>query len=521
MIGVNILAQFVRDRGALSAWLKRAQPGAVLVMDDPPLAQTIQRDLPGATVIHRTYHPDDHRWHDVITPAGWLAAHSGTAGNGVLAQVFNEPAPGNSDAFLNWIAELVRLCPPTLALALPAFAVGNPNEEAIINGGYDRLLRLLAGSRHVLLLHEYFRNDPAAEYPYLCGRFRFWLERAKTLGIAPPRIVLGEYGRDVGGGVNDGWRGAGWSEARYLELLTATHRSYYAPYGVPVCVFGYGGGAAGRWASFDIEGANGILSRLAEYNAMSTAFVDGIIASVAAGYVNVRVDKSVSATILKQFYVNNAVRYNPAAEQGGAYSANGKTMTTWYALEGGGYIAAGVVQIREGTAVPDTPIKRMGAPFVSQLGTGANLLNNDCPEAVSLSGIHWSHLKSRRRLMRGLTINMLARGRGDDTQPPSYIVNLLNEFGVDAAYTRPLTPDIIAQQMEADRLPILLVNYQYIGGERFGHYVVVNAYGTRGFWIHDPYRKGADVYLTRETLNLALSDVGGFATYSHQGVVLT
>lgn len=301
MIGLNLLAPFVQDRAALFAWLRSARPGAMLVMDDPALAQAIKRDLPDTIVIHRSHHEQDKRWHVVMSPANWLAAYRTTAGNGVLLQVMNEPEIGDLGAFLGWLEELVRICPPDLALALPAFAVGNPLETTIQRGAFDRLLRLVCGTRHVLALHEYFRADAVAEAPYLCGRFRFWLERAKLLGLDAPRIVVTEFGRDQSGGRHDGWRDTGWSEAQYAALLTTAHDRLYLPYRIPVCIFGYGRGANDDWQSFDVEGAGTVLDEVRRYNAMTQLYTDPRTAVVLpVGGLNLRPTPSTEQAAIRK-----------------------------------------------------------------------------------------------------------------------------------------------------------------------------------------------------------------------------
>lgn len=49
--GLNILAATVADRAALLAWVDRAKPALMLVMDDAALAQDIRAKLPGSIVV--------------------------------------------------------------------------------------------------------------------------------------------------------------------------------------------------------------------------------------------------------------------------------------------------------------------------------------------------------------------------------------------------------------------------------------------------------------------------------------
>lgn len=279
-IGKNVLAQFLQDTVRQTETVQQLQPDAMLVMDNPLLAQTYKRLLPDAVVVHRAYSPNDKDWHTrksdgswTFPPEQWLQNHRSTAGHGVVLQVFNEPAPGNLDDFFSWLEALVRLCPADITLAICAFAVGNPWEKDIENGVYDRIIHLLWGTRHFLMLHEYFKEDVEGEYPWLCGRFIFWLERCVALRLARTEveaarslhIFIGEAGRDIGGGRNDGWRGTGWSEETYAAKCIQQAK-LYAPYGIRMCVFCDGRGADNMWESFDTETAGTYNRKLSEFN---------------------------------------------------------------------------------------------------------------------------------------------------------------------------------------------------------------------------------------------------------------
>lgn len=333
MIGPNILDQFVDDPQALLDWLRFSNAGALLVMDNPARAQQIKRLLPNAAVVHRTYSPHDQHWHDrradgswTFPPAQWIADHRGTVGNGVYLQVFNEPAPINLDAFFRWLEELIAVA-PDVPLALPAWAVGNPHDKDITAGKYDRLLRLVCGTINALLVHEYFKDDPYSEYPWLCGRFEFWLDRAEALGLPAPTILVGEYGRDVAGGVNDGFRGAGWSPTFYGRLLVDVHRALYLPYRVRTMVFGYGRGAGGRWQSWNIEGERAILTQIAEYNAMAAVPLDERQAVVlSANWLNLRPTASIMLQPLVKipFEAEFTVWLSPVVEANGYQWVNAR-----------------------------------------------------------------------------------------------------------------------------------------------------------------------------------------------------
>lgn len=266
MIGLNVLAQYVTDRARIRQ--TTASAGISVVMDDPAYARSLAAANPSALIVHRTYSPDDHRWHEVMTPREWLDAHQATGGAGVTIQLLNEPnGYGNLSPLITWCVEVMQQAHERgIALCLPNFGVGHPDTVNVDNGALDPLLRaFVAYPEMVCGLHEYFRDDPLNE-PYLVGRFTAIIDRCKTLGIAPPTIAITEYGRDHAGGVNDGWRGIGWSDERYATLLTDTHRRLYAPHGIRCAVFCYGAGGDGRWRSFDIEGAETVLKAIEEYS---------------------------------------------------------------------------------------------------------------------------------------------------------------------------------------------------------------------------------------------------------------
>jgi len=256
-----------------------------------------------------------------------------------------------------------------------------------------------------------------------------------------------------------------------------------------------------------------------------TMLLDGVLTATLSNVVNVRADKTTSAAILRTLKVGDALRYSPNTVTGGTYSANGKPLNSWYALDKG-YIAAGVVTIGAPGESPDVPIKRLDVPFVSQLGADANARNNDCGVAACLMLIQHTLQRAGMRPMPALKVNrLIADTPLATTDAPlglSALVSLLDAYGVTAQTARPLNADAITRQLDAGKPPILLVNYQPIGGEAIGHYVVAIGYSARGFWIHDPYKRGAAHYITRQALDAALATVTdiGAASWPYQGVTL-
>jgi len=254
------------------------------------------------------------------------------------------------------------------------------------------------------------------------------------------------------------------------------------------------------------------------------ATIEGVITSTTGNLVNVRHTASINSQAFQQLRIGDRVQYDPIPMEAGAYKVSGVTMNTWYALEEG-FIAAGVVTLAEIDDEPDKAVKRLDVLFVSQLGDEANKRNNDCGIACVLMLIQHHLKQAGLRPMKALTVDRLIADTplaiADKPQGLGVLTGLLDAYGVYAQITRPLTPDVIMKQIDNDNPVIALVNYQPIGGESFGHYVTVTGYGERGFWLHDPYRTGADRYITREALDMALTDVSGFATFAYQGVTLS
>lgn len=405
MISLNILAQFVKDRERLYHWLTRLKPPTVVVMDSIDMARRIRTLLPGCTIIYRAYNPNDHRWHETLTPAAWLDTHAPLAADGIVLQAFNEP--GFSAPLAAWCVELMRLAAERgIRLCLPNFAVGNPPEEVIMSGAADDLLRTFARyPQHILGLHEYWTNHPVTDQPHLTGRFRAWLARAEQIGAAAPRIVITEHGRDRAGGRHDGWRDIGLSEDAYADMLIRAQQDIYALHRIPTCVFCYG--ASEDWRSFDVEGAERLLQRIEEYN--TTMVQDnefealgeprrGILTMTRANYVNVRQQPSTGSSVVAALRIGATVMYRPETLAAGAYRSDGQNMNAWYRLEDPvGWIAAGVVMLEEDE--PDSPIKRLDVPFVSQTGAGASSRNNDCGIACALCSTDgdWRRRESARR----------------------------------------------------------------------------------------------------------------------------
>jgi hypothetical protein len=263
-ISINVLGLPVPDVPALVAWILAARPAYAVVMDSVDIATRIRMASPDTQIIFRRYRPDDAKLHETTSPTEFLDSVSDLPRD-FIVQALNEPG-GDQAQLANWCAALIRLADQRgRRLALPNWSVGNPDDEAVAGGLYDPLWRAMAesGRHHVLGLHEYALIDPASE-PWHVGRYRNILRRFDALGLKRPAVVMTEHGRDLAGG-RDGWR-AVFNEQDYAAFLD-TAQETYKPDGVCACVFCYGSGFEGRWASYDVQGAPDLLVRMSAMNA--------------------------------------------------------------------------------------------------------------------------------------------------------------------------------------------------------------------------------------------------------------
>lgn len=505
--GLNILAQYVNDQAALMAWLLNAKSAATVVMDSPSLAASIKRALPDTTVIHRSYHPHDAKFYETLTPQQFLAAYAPSAAEGVALQVLNEPSPGDVPAFLTWLEGVVAACPANVTLVLANFAVGNPYEKDILAGVYDRLIKLVATTRHKLGLHEYFRVNPTGEHPWYCGRFEFWDERAKQLGYADfarNHIVITEHGRDWGGGPLDGWRNTGWTEQRYFDLL-ASAQTIYAPYDVPVCLFCWGTGAGGDWTSFNIQDAATLQRLLSQYNqehtvADSPTYPDGtkpIDAEVALAYgITLRARPSTGGMIIRSLVEGERVTVyeQPSIWRDGYYWL--RVHTT--AGEDGWAVQWYNQQDVFKPYVAPTNRVLLNVPYASQWGW-PSARTGMCGPASAWMIAAADRTRRSVKMPAEITVDSIADWiglKGSAFSSMADVRNALVAYGVYALRTLDLTIARIKQEIDAGRPVIALGQYSHLsqrsdktfGG---GHILVVVGYDDASIICNDPDYPGS------------------------------
>lgn len=333
-------------------------------------------------------------------------------------------------------------------------------------------------------------------------------------GVPTPPILIGELGAVRSFSEPErGFRAMGWTDEYYVERLFGLRYKYAS------AVYSYGDGIFGnQWRDFNTgrrvleliadTGPRTAKTVLEEWRArqVTYSYQAGEVTWVSDPEgVNVRAGTSTTFAITRRVKTGEVVYFDPnALVSGGTYRVGTKTLNTWIPVKEG-FVAQGVIRL-ELIQEPGDPIKLNDIPFVSQKGIGADRIINDCVEAACLSAIHKSHLMSGRNLMRALTVDMLTRGRPDGVRSVNYGVQLLDDFGVPAKYMQPLDDAELMWQISMGKPVIMLVNYKYIGGEGFGHFIVMTGYNDKGFWIHDPYNRGANVFISKTKFNAATSD---------------
>lgn len=339
MIGINLLAQFLQDRNGVFTYLTTLKPPAVVVMDDMPFATEVKRILPNCLVVHRSWHPDDAEFHLKWSPDQFAAAYLTNVPSGIIVQCLNEPyGYANLIQLGNWCKTVMGIATSrNIRLCLPNFGVGNPLEDVAQLDGLWRAFQQYP--QHVLSVHEYFQWDPTLE-PYHTGRFKAIVTRFQQLGIPAPKIIISEAGRDVGGGVDDGWRTV-FDEPTYATKLKQQAEIYRNTAVMGMCVFCMGKGGGDRWRNFDFETAGIVKQTLVDYNRSLpvtllpkpdlTPLHQATVVAAASIGSNVRDSADTSGAIVKQLFAGNTIQISEKSFNNDGYN--------WYQLGVNEYVA--------------------------------------------------------------------------------------------------------------------------------------------------------------------------------------
>lgn len=218
------------DKSKLLAHLQKLQPAWILVMDGLQLAKDIKAALPSSNVISRIY-PDEETY-KTVPPQDWVNRKvAETGGADIWCYTINEA--GFSDQLLNWFTTVIEYAATKrLKVVVGNFSVGTPEANDWGKPAATALLQTLAKHRDnaALALHEYACGvitsgliggwpDSAGVQPgksggrnlaetwpkepeidtltrFHMGRFKFLLDSCKNAGIAPPRLIMTEWGFD-------------------------------------------------------------------------------------------------------------------------------------------------------------------------------------------------------------------------------------------------------------------------------------------------------------------------------------
>jgi len=354
MFGVNILAQFLKDRNRAIDFVYDLKPNALLVMDDRQLALDLafSPKLPTTTVVYRAYDPHDDSWHLRNSASEIWNWHKRFAHPKLVMQIWNEPSGYvNVEALVEKAVDIVHMASAdNLRVVMPMWGVGHPDNKLISSGVLDPLIETLyQHPEQYYGVHEYARTSIAEaideDHVLRCVAF---LERAKKIGcpIAAQRIIVGEFGRDYMGRYEDGYRDNMTSEG-YAVMHRSAEEAYRA-YGInKVITFCMGNGGGNRWEKFNIEGDEIVQDALIDINTKSITEPPpaveppveskkyyGIIQTTALR-VNVREAPSLNAKVVTTVTGGNVVEYMPDSV---VMDENGRA---WFMLiEPRGYLAS-------------------------------------------------------------------------------------------------------------------------------------------------------------------------------------
>lgn len=200
-----------------------------------------------------------------------------------------------------------------------------------------------------------------------------------------------------------------------------------------------------------------------------------------------------------------------------------------------GWAAGQMLDGEQSFAAPPTPIEaivwtvRRDAPYVSQIDANAVASNNDCLIAALLMPIrYYIRKKTGITPLYPSVDDLTKRTALGLPQPPRYLtinqgIALAHQMGFPFSYTSGLTPVKIRELLDADILPVCLVDYDiFYPKDTFNgaHFVVPIGYNDEYFLVHDPYNAGKNYVISVAHLEAAMRKVPDNAG-SFQGLVMT
>jgi hypothetical protein len=375
---------------------------------------------------------------------------------------------------------------------------------------------------------------------------------AAEAGVQFPPMALGEYNtvRSLNESLS-GPIGMGIPAQQWMDALL------YANVDVPYAIYCYGDGLYDdRWREFNVARNPAYMQAMVErlprrakplledwrdsvtlppplpYPEPESLgdLIDGVVKMVAANWVNIRSLPSASATKVGELRAGDTVQYREPVIEAGGYITSAGVANTWRSVSNG-WVAEALLTI-EPAAPPEVPVVDLMLPFVSQLGTDADLRQNDCGMAAAQALALWrlqqagfGDMPLLRKVDNLIPVSPLALA--DNPVPVSKLRDYLTLLGVQHQYSNALTPDAIIQELDKGRPVLILLNYKYVrtGSKRLGHYLLVRGYTENSFIVNDSYLEGEGHRMTRAELQSALTDLknedgSSFASLPYQGIKL-
>ena len=321
---------------------------------------------------------------------------------------------------------------------------------------------------------------------------------------------------------NNGWINR-ISPKQYAVFAEPAVRQYGLD-GIPVFFFSYEhwpNNEVGRQNGFGAIDSSELKNRLKEINARIKVAdsinldalgqpQDGTVTRVKQTYVNLRQQPNATSKDIGDVTLGDRVIYRPLPTRDG-----------WLRFEEPeGFVAGWLLTVTPG--VPDTPLSNLEVPFVSQIDSNSNLINNDCSEATALT-IYRHAIKEKFGVVPSWpTPDMIVlatdKARSDNSKPTEYIVEILSKLAIKAKVVKGLKREKIVESIINREKPVgVLVNYSlFDSSKNFGHFCTVVNVGAKGCWLHDPYnRNGQNVYVTWDALEASMAK----AALSPQGVI--
>lgn len=244
--------------GDLTPLLQGYRPAAWVTFDGGR-ARWLKDTFPESLVIYR-HMPDDNLPVRAPDALAWYSDARRACGhdNRIIIQCGNEPTCDQA-LLASWTCAVMDAADADgSTVAVLGFGTGHP-APGDWRGPLLPVLRKLAGSRHYLLVHEYFVQTGATGN-WLIGCFREALKACDLERLPRPHVIVGEFGFDL-----PAWkvqqRMTGLVDESYADALVHAWNTVYAPEGVKAaCIFAWGKGD--RWADYDVSDAGAFLTAL-------------------------------------------------------------------------------------------------------------------------------------------------------------------------------------------------------------------------------------------------------------------